>query len=83
MGDLYIGSSTKGFTGMSVASSPSDVDSGKISPALKQLLSAIEDSSGGPVEINISIKGSQDKVFTINVDDVGEIQEILQWSVGR
>jgi hypothetical protein len=85
MGALLIGSSTKGFTGMTVAQTPAEVEKGNISPGLQQLLSAIDDvaESGGPVEINIVVSGKERRVFTINVDNLGEIQEILQWTVGR
>lgn len=85
MGALLIGSSTKGFTGMTAAQTPAKIEKGDVSPALQQLLSAINDVSegGGPVDINIVVNGQERRAFTINVDDLGEIQEVLQWTVGR
>lgn len=85
MGDLFIDSSTKGFTGISTAANQAAIQKGDMSPGLTKLLEAVRDASQqkGPVEINIAVSGSEKRIFTINVDDLGEIQEILQWTVGR
>ncbi|MFG1289851.1 hypothetical protein [Xanthobacter versatilis] len=85
MGLAFIGAVTKGFTGLTAAANPADIDPATISPALQQLLAALKDvaEAGQPVEVNIVVKGKESRVFTVSVDNAGELEEILQWTVGR
>ena len=60
------------------------IDCSKISPALKGLLEAFdesEDACGIPSEIVIRFSGREDRVYSIDLTDAKEIQEILQWGV--
>jgi hypothetical protein len=90
MGHLLVDSSTKGFVELSelaldqIKSDPS-VDKTQISPALSALLTALSDNAmhNGPTEVVIMINGDQSKAFSFVIDDLSEIQEILQWTVGR
>jgi|GEM_PF-3309228 hypothetical protein len=91
MGELLIGSGTKGFTALnSLALSNSqniDTSSGdKGSPALGKLLDLLKESSssdGEPTEVMILIRGKEERAFTFVLKDPTELIEVLQWTVGR
>ena len=89
MGALLIDSSTKGFVGLTaIAASDqraANVDPGEVSPALAKLLDALNEqgTDGGPVEVVIGVFGKHQHVFSVTLEDLSEIQEILQWTIGR
>lgn len=90
MGALLTESGTKGFIELSEIAleqikSDSSIDRSKISPALSALLTVLnnDQKNDGPTEIMIMINGDKSKAFSFVVDDISEIQEILQWTIGR
>lgn len=55
-------------------------------PPLKMLheaLSLYGNDSGKPTEISITIHGKKEFTFSFKVNDLSEIQEILQWTIGK
>ena len=92
MGHLLIDSGTKGFTELNslavtqIKDGGREIDTTQVSPALVKLLDALKEHGnhdGEPTEIFIAIRGKQEHAFTIVVDNLSEIQEILQWTVGQ
>lgn len=89
MGALLIDSSTKGFVGLTAVPAQESlvpsIDKQEVSPALSQLLDAFNEvgNAEGPTEVVIGVFGKRHHVFTIQLEDLSEIQEILQWAIGR
>ncbi len=88
MAALFTDTVTKGFTDMAAVSTAQSlaigVDRTKASPALVKLLEALklQTNSGKPTEVMIGVFGDQQQIFTIQLDDLREIQEILEWTIG-
>ena len=60
------------------------VDSTKVSPALKGLLEAFDeaaDANGVCTEIVIRFSGRDDRIYSVDLNEAKEIQEILQWGI--
>ncbi len=88
MGSLFVGSATKGFTDLTLAdkSRLTAVSKTEVSPALAKLLEALKvhGNVDEPTEIVIGVMGSKKhQVFTVTVEDLHEIREILQWTLGQ
>lgn len=86
MGKWVVDKTTKGFKAVAAvpASEMRDLDSTKISPALKHLIEAFgeaEDNEGVPIEIGVRITGREDRFYTVVLSEVEEIQEVLQWGI--
>jgi hypothetical protein len=66
------------------ASEMRSVDSKRISPALKGLLEAFEESAnsnGVPTEIVVRVSGREDRIYSVVLNETQDIQEILQWAI--
>lgn len=77
---------TKSFKAIAAvpASEMRCVDPTKISPALKGLLEALDESAdakGVPTEIVVRVTGREDRIYTILLDEAEQIQELLQWGI--
>src|SRR5206468_3037438 len=90
MGALLVGSSTKGFSELRAAAAGTSAlvstKDKKVSPALAKLLEALKDQGEiqGPTEVVIGVFGkNKQHVFSLELEDLSEIQEILQWTIGR
>lgn len=88
MAELFIDSSTKGFTDMTAVSTAKSlsigVDRTAASPALSKLLDALKQQANSktPTEVVIGVFGDEQHVFSLKLDDLREIQEILEWTIG-
>ena len=57
----------------------------KAVPALTAFQDAINkfgNEKGKPTKITITVQGKEDFTFSIEIEDLSEIQEILQWTIG-
>ena len=69
-----------------VPSNEAAIIKNKFSPPLSRLLDVLREQgspAGQPTEISIVINGKSEKSILIIVHDLSELQEILQWTIGR